>query len=367
MSEKGGTRRSKRKLTPFLAHQMLFDYATDQLDAERRSAIEEFLETDQEGRSILANLRQALAYTDKLGKTEIDRELLDQLKDAESPLSLGRRYSSWSQWPEAIRWSLSAIAISCVVAGSVALVPWNVVGNFFDTKKGPADLVQVAEIQRPPINDIEAAEEPVGSGDAAPEDEGSGDEEMGDEISATPPPQVAAIAPPTPSPAKPTPVPVAKAPVAIAVATPAAPSAIAPAPSPTASPAPTPAAVAVAATGEPSESSAMETEGQSGSPQDAKARGFVYRAFMTIANIEEVAPQITDSIRGLGGEKAGEVELGWKRGSGRYYHFALPEENEKKLMDKLQAYGPVRISKDPHPRIMPQGRVRFILWVESAQ
>lgn len=85
---------------------------------------------------------------------------------------------------------------------------------------------------------------------------------------------------------------------------------------------------------------------------------------MTLDNLEEIGPKMRDDIVALGGEKAGEVELGWKRGSGRYYHFALPEENEKKLLERLQVYGPVRISKDPHPRVMPPGKVRFILWVD---
>ncbi|MES2963906.1 MAG: hypothetical protein V4760_08445 [Bdellovibrionota bacterium] len=360
MSEKSGGRRFKRKLTPFLAHQMLFDYATDQLDPERKTAVEEFLETDQEGRTILANLKLALAYVDQLGRTTIDAGVLEQLKDAESPVSLGRRYSSWNQWPEPLRWSLSAIAISCVVAAFVALVPWNMLGGLFHFKSKPSDLVQVAEIPQNTIGDIEAAEEPVGSGDAAPEDEGSGDEEMGDEVSgggAT----VAANTPNAAVPAAPprtSPTPPAKAPVAIAVATPSAPVAIAPA-------SPTPVATPPSAS---QQQEVVANEENSGtSPQDGKAKGYVYRAFMNLANIEDVAPQLTDAIRGLGGEKSGEVELGWKRGSGRYYHFALPEENEKKLLDKLQAYGPVRISKDPHPRVMPAGRVRFILWVESSQ
>jgi hypothetical protein len=87
---------------------------------------------------------------------------------------------------------------------------------------------------------------------------------------------------------------------------------------------------------------------------------------MTLGDLENIGPKIAEQIRELGGEKAGEVELGWKRGTGRYYHFAMPETNEKQLLEKLQAYGPVRISKDPHPRVMPEGQVRFILWIESA-
>jgi hypothetical protein len=95
------------------------------------------------------------------------------------------------------------------------------------------------------------------------------------------------------------------------------------------------------------------------------SRSFVYRAFMTLSDLEDITPKITQQIKELGAEKAGEVELGWRRGSGRYYHFTIPENSEQRLLESLRVYGPVRISKDPHPRLMPEGQVRFILWIES--
>ena len=99
--------------------------------------------------------------------------------------------------------------------------------------------------------------------------------------------------------------------------------------------------------------------------KDAKAKGFVYRAFMSITNVDEASEQIVQQIKELGGVKAGEVELGWKRGSLRYFHFTMPQANEELLLEQLRAYGPVRISKDPHPRVMPEGQVRFILSIDA--
>jgi hypothetical protein len=95
-------------------------------------------------------------------------------------------------------------------------------------------------------------------------------------------------------------------------------------------------------------------------------QGVVNRAFMSIDRLDELAPKIVVQIKELGAEKAGEVELGWKRGTGRYFHFAIPETNEARLLEVLRAYGPVRISKDVHPRVMPPGQLRFILWIESS-
>lgn len=361
---------ARKKLTPFLAHEMIYDYVTGQLDNERRAALEEFIAKDTESRNILKNIENAQAYCQKLKNISVDAETLLQLQEAESAVSLGKRYSSWKEWPETLRWSVTAVALSAIVAGTVALVPW---GKFAPAKKpGGVETLEIAQIPQPkPEEPTEiAANEDNGSGDEAPEDivdEGSGDD-VADEGEM--PPNAAALAAiaaqqkkATPTPA-PTPLADAKPPEYVARATP--PTFVTvnlpqPTPANGVKPSPTPLPATNA-----SANLAISQTPDSHAPGDAKARGFVYRAFMTLENLEEIGPKITSDIVALGGEKAGEVELGWKRGTGRYYHFALPEENEKKILERLQVYGPVRISKDPHPRVMPPGRVRFILWVESA-
>jgi hypothetical protein len=176
--------------------------------------------------------------------------------------------------------------------------------------------------------------------------EGSGDEEFAEESSGAVPTTSSVSVPSAviASPKLPTPAPVVSVASAPAVKTSAPVSAPLGIPKPVAVP---------AATSPPVVASAKAS------------RGYVYRAFMTLADLENVAPKITQQIKELGAEKAGEVELGWRRGSGRYYHFSMPESNEQRLLETLRGYGPVRISKDPHPRVMPEGQVRFILWVES--
>lgn len=382
MSDSEANKFVRKKLTPFLAHEMIYDYATGQLDTERRAALEEFLATDTESQVLLKNIERAQGYCEKLKKVSVDAETLLQLQEAESAVSLGKRYSSWKEWPETLRWSITAIALSAVVAGSVALVPWSKLSPSKKSGAGP-ETVEVAQIPQPKSEDTTevAANEDNGSGDEAPEDmndEGSGDDvaDSGDDESGAPSKEaLAAIAAAQKQKATPTPTatPVAVAankvggltpPASIGRSTPAPFVSVnlptAPAQKP-AAPAPTPAPASNAST-----KLTMSVTADSHAAGDAKARGFVYRAFMTLDNLEEIGPKITSDIVALGGEKAGEVELGWRRGSGRYYHFALPEDNEKKILERLQVYGPVRISKDPHPRIMPPGKVRFILWIDSA-
>lgn len=420
---------------------MLYDYATGQLDSSRKQAVDDFLETDRESKAQLANIQAAIAYSKKLSETQVDPQILSQLKEAESAMSLGKKYSSWSAWPEALRWSITAIGLSALVAGFVSVVPWSRFTQRAQVKPGQTETIEVAQIPTGTPDPVEAQNvvaDSEGSGDELPDDgpgeEGSGDEhDDGDSLpshvaariqpvketpAATPAPTPTAVVKATATPvevakATPTPAPTAAPQIAKASATPtqtpASVAGVATGPRkfdfvpyflarrnpfvffdfvyhyvpdfivpPLSVPEPTPVPVQVvkqtpspktspnAADSKTAAAPAFEGDRVESEAGDEKPRGFVYRAFMTLPNLEEISPKIAEDLESLGAEKAGEVELGWKRGTGRYFHFALPEENEKKALEKLQVYGPVRISKDPHPRVMPPGQVRFILWIESA-
>jgi len=68
----------------------------------------------------------------------------------------------------------------------------------------------------------------------------------------------------------------------------------------------------------------------------------------------------------LGGQKAGEVQIGWRKPDGSYFHFSLEEDKLEELKQFMSSYGPVRFYKDPHWRVMPQGKIRIILWIEDS-
>ncbi len=330
----------KRKLTPFLAHEMLFDYATDHLDPGRKQAIEAFIKDDRESQNLLEAIRRGISYADSLKRIEVSVESFEQLDQSESLISLSRRLARWSQWPDSLRWSLIALMISICTAGIVVLIPWQSIPIL---KSGPSfdsGTVEIARVDGRKLPDGAIA---VATNENDSEDqqtgplEGSGDEEFAEESSgAIPPKPIAPIVAAQPKSVV-APIPVQ---TTAAVSRPVSP------------PAATPTVIA-------------STDVSASTAGAKSSRGFVYRAFMTLADLENVAPKITQQMKELGAEKAGEVELGWRRGSGRYYHFSVPENNEQRLLETLRGYGPVRISKDPHPRVMPPGQVRFILWVES--
>ncbi len=342
---------NKRKLTPFLAHEMLYDYVTGHLDTERRLAIEEFIKTDRESQNLIDAIKRGIAYSQSLKEVQLSAAALAELEQAENLVSISKRLAKWSSWPDSLRWSIIAVAISACTAGFMVLIPWKSVPLFAPGASRDENTVEIARIDARHGNQDDANLAGGAQADLADESSAdsnatgdqSGDEEFAEESSGqVRVPPVGQADPVKAPPSTPPPVAAVKPPV-VTAPTPATPKPVTPVTAATPTTAVQAAQVAPAVRG----------------------RGFVYRAFMTLSDLETAAPKITQQVKELGAEKAGEVELGWKRGTGRYYHFTMPEANEQKLLEALRAYGPVRISKDPHPRQMPEGEVRFILWIES--
>lgn len=321
-----------RRLTPFIANEMLFDFATDQLDPQRKAALEAFLKDDIESQNLLESIRRGIAYAESLKSLELTDAVMVELEQAENIVSLSKRLARWSEWPDSLRWSIIALFVSVCTSAVVVLIPWKSIPLFRSGPTFDSGTIEIARIEtRPNKGDSDGL---VANVDNEAKDdesgplEGSGDEEFSAEASGAVPPAPPVLPPPT-----------------IVAVAPPAPKTVAQTPAHVAGPATTTGATTINAT--------------------KSSRSFVYRAFMTLSDLEDIAPKITQQMKELGAEKAGEVELGWRRGSGRYYHFTIPELSEQKLLESLRVYGPVRISKDPHPRVMPEGQVRFILWIES--
>lgn len=343
----------RRHLTPFLCQEMLYDYAIDRLDPDRKAAVDEYLKTDKACQEILVGIYEAIRYTETLARVEPNPEIVEHIAEAENIASLGRRYSSWKEWPDVMRWAIVCLLLVMSVAGVVSAVPWKRL-NALSQKRSASDSIEITALQGASPSQILSNTENAETDPAAlAAVESSGDEEMdgsGDSANDTASDSAEAGSD-APSAL------IAKNPAQNPAKTMATPAPVAAGKLPTA-PVSVPPSTQVAAKAPVGAEPTAE-------PKEGKGKGFVYRAFMTLSNLEELGPKITGDVEALGATKAGEVELGWKRGTGRYYHFTLPEANEEKLLERLRAYGPVRISKDPHPRVMPQGQVRFILWVES--
>lgn len=97
-------------------------------------------------------------------------------------------------------------------------------------------------------------------------------------------------------------------------------------------------------------------------------QGGLYRASIQVSDLETLTGRITDRLVALGGQKAGEVELGWKKTTKvSYYHIILPTENVEEAKLFLNKFGQLNIQFEPHPRLMPAGQKRMILEVKESE
>jgi hypothetical protein len=132
-----------------------------------------------------------------------------------------------------------------------------------------------------------------------------------------------------------------------------------------------PAPVAAAATPAASQVAATATAQipQTQTAPKGEPQGFLYRSYIKLSNIDASTAKIREKIIQLGGRKAGSVELGWRKGKGSYFHFTMPEKNYDQLVQMIEEYAGkgVKIQKDKHDRVMPDGVIRFIIEAEPNQ
>ena len=370
--------RLQRDLTPFLARELLPDFIEGRLDRDRREAMQRFLDSDTSLQEERRRLEKASAYLQLMQGIETDEPWQRQVRQADSWLARLQLYRHVQNWPDSIKWILSGVAVSVFCVVVLSRVPWHRIKYF---QKKPVTQVVLADLPKPDLSleQKELSEQEIAAAEDESETEGEVEESVANESLAKNfvlPPQaneksklahdadndeVVEHLDYKPNADAKTAAQLQPRPTANLFVGPPTPpkSALAP-------PTPTPAKVAVAAPSaaagqaDPSKEVAAAT-----GKKAARTQGFVYRAFMNLDKVDTVSLEIAQLIRDLGGEKAGEVPLGWHKGTGSYFHFTLPESNNEQLMQKLRAYGPVRISKDPHPRVMPEGQIRFILWVDA--
>lgn len=298
----------KRELSEFMTHELLYDYVKDLLDAERKKSVEEVLAKSEDLKADLKTIQVGIQYLDMLSQTKVSFSLVQDVSERMTYFGQIQKIMSYENWPPFVKWTLEAVLVISVVITVSLIAPWGQFKDFVMRSK-TSDLI-LAEIPKAEVNNSGGSLntiEKVEKGHFADEDE--------KETPAIP----VAAAPVT---EKPVPAPKKPAPVAAVV----------------------------------------------NKVEEPKKVGFVYRGTLSIVNAEVGTTKLKEMIVELGGRKAGEVELGWRRNEGDYYfHFTIPESKLDTLQEYFKTLGTIKLSKDPHPRIMPDGILRMIITTEESK
>jgi hypothetical protein len=327
------SKKGQRQVTPFTGNELLYDYISGVLDDERKRAVENHLENSREAQLDYQKIQIGLQYTEKLRQITVSHALYERLSAPSSYLSVLFKKSRFDQWPVGLKWGLEALVVVFVVVTFLTVAPWEKVMKLrFSTGTNDVVLTELNKSQGAKKN-LQEAPEPRESPQFV--DEGIKTKEPEKPVVETIASAVATLTPivrvsPTPAPAK-------KVTVKSAAAT--------------------------------TTVTKADEEASSDSGESSKAsQGYLYRGQIAVTNLEAVGPKIKEKIMELGGRKAGEVELGWQKTPGSaYFHFTIPEAKYVELQAFLSDYGKAKISKDQHPRVMPDGIVRLIITVDEAK
>jgi hypothetical protein len=310
------SKKGQRKISPFMGHELLYDYMTGKLDLERIKSVDEFIQQNKEALLDMQKIQNGMNYSKLLGQAKLSEDLSRRIANPTNYFSTLMEKLRIEDWPPALRLGIEASVAALGITILAVLIPWH---RLMDLQFGSQEVVLST------INKNFSGGTPQ-EGVTASKD----DFVFPDEQSEAPAKSVAAANAITTTT---TTVPVTSTTVAVASGQSAVERAAAP--------------VASVTVGE-------------------KRQGELYRGTMDVTNVVAVAPKLAEKITELGGRKAGQVQLGWnKDGNSSYFHFTMPAKHYQDLLVLFQEYGVLKIQKEKHERVMPEGIMRLIITVDE--
>jgi len=314
------SKKGQRKVSAFVGQELLYDYMTGALDSDRKKAVEDYLHSNREAYSDIQKIQHGMNYVEMLGATQVSEALLEKIKMPTSYLQGLLQKIDFDEWSPGFKLAIEASVVALGVVAIAILMPWNRMTIF----RGDSKDMVLSELSKKYDTKSNSEKEAVFKDDTTFPDEESGDHSETSVVAVTSSSTTTSLV-------------VAKS---------------------------------------PTEKSAKENNAAAVPPippadedkttaADSKRQGFLYRGSIEITNVQAVTPKLVDKVSELGGRKAGNVELGWSRGSGAYFHLTIPELKYEELKAAFSQYGELKITKEKHDRVMPEGIIRIIITVEE--
>lgn len=325
-----------REVSSFVGQELLYDYLAGQLDPVRREALEKHIKLSREAQSDIEKMQHAMSYLDQMSRTLVSQAVVDEISEPTTYVSELFKKTRFEKWPTGVKWGLEALLIVGVIVAILIVVPWD---RMMDVVPGKgAEGIILAEVDR----NGGADKDPSESAESEFQDEGIAKptsplevtQEAQKEIEqqkklaeAQRLAQEKALVTKDASAKK----------------------------------------VDVAATN-PTKVADLKAQNLPKGIPEAQSGGFLFRGDVAITNLDAGVPKLTSKIESLGGRKAGDVSLGWRKGpSSAYFHFTIPAAKYGELATFMSQFGKLRLSKEKHPRVMPDGIIRLIVTVEEAK
>jgi len=336
---------NSRRVSTFFGIEMLYDFLSKNLDDDRHKAVGELISQSREIELEIEALKRSLKYLERLSETTISETLQNRIKAPTSYYQGFLKKVKFVDWPVGIKLGFEALFVSTLIFTSIILIPWHRINNMNFTTSKDLLLVEL-EHEKSKGSGLESevsakvVQADITNSAVTFKDEGAvkpSTQVLNDGKSET------AVKAPATEMAQVPPKIEAK-PIQAKNELPK-------------NPQPTPAPVAAAKEKEPTSDSAEAKQGV--------AQGYLYRGTIAVANLPVTSQKFVEKITSMGGRRAGEVEMGWKKGDGTYFHFTIPDAKYELLKAYLNEYGKLKIQRERHERVMPDGIIRLIITVSE--
>ena len=314
----------KRKLSRFLAQEMLYDFVSDALDEERKKSVQDFLDRDEDLRTEEEHIRQAMVYCQSLSGVQISEPLSQQIGSRTQLWQIVVERLGWSNWPDPTKWLIEALGLSVLVAGVALFLPWEKLG--FDSS---APDTQVVLLEKEKENDKVIATK-------SPPEDSTAEGKMAKAVKNK------------------------NAKVKTEIAKKIKEQKIA--------------TLSTSNRKQAKDSFAKQKAVEQNMAQKKKkvvkaaasGNAFLYRGKVVASDLDVATTALIEKLNSLGATKGGKVEIGWRKPNASYFHFVMGEEYFSDVKNAFSEHGKFVIDKTPHRRVMPAGKIRFIIEVKGA-
>lgn len=318
------SKKGQRKVSSFIGQELLYDFMTGNLDSERRKAVEEYIDQNKEVQGDIQKIQHGMNYLEVLEQTKVSEALVEKIKQPTSYLDNLLLKMKFDDWSPGFKLGVEASVVAIGITVIAVVLPWK---KMLDFRVDSSDII-LSEITKKFDSKNPAEKEITAKSDELIDKEKADisfpDEESGAAATAGAGAVIAASSTTTTS------------------------TTLKSAP-----------AVAVV-------NNTTTTTMAANPAGETKRVGYLFRGTVAITNAKAAASKLVEKVTSLGGRKAGNVELGWsKDNEGAYFHFTMPESNYQQMTEAFQEYGQLKIAKERHDRVMPEGIVRVIITVDE--
>lgn len=343
--------RGDRVISRFHAEELLYEYVQGTLDSGRAAGVKSIVDQDPKLKAEIEGIRRALAYCDTLGRIQFEAQRIEEVRTESTALDHFLKKMKIHEWPGGIRVGMESLFVVSLVFFFALMVPWNTLISVLQENQGTVILSEVSkEMQAPESkNDFPVVAQKKLPAEQQAKSENLNRIDFDDE--GVPNEDLAGIRKPV------------EALGAVGATVVLSPLSIKAAPSPVV---PSAGAPEAPVKKEPDLKERLATAREPAKEKAEARSGWLHKGRLTLTNVSSLTPKLVEAVNSLGGRKAGQVPLGWAKGKGSYFHFTIPEAKYEELLSTLKNFGTLKITRDPHDRVMPEGIVRVIIDVEEA-